>query len=274
MQSHLLFDYSIPAYGRQTKVAWARNPSRGALVFVHGFNGAAIRTWADFPMLVRENAEFASWDAIFFGYDGLHSEVASSSADLRALLDAMEHPSTLYGSSDASPNASRRHPPSYERIVLIAHSLGAIVGRRAMLDGHNQSNPAGWAAKVELFNFAPAHGGAKLMAILIEAFGLLAPIVPILQLVPRFIVLRDLKVGGPTVTRLEAETHSAVLAGKKNLRALDAVWARDDNIVTNGPFADDPAPAPGHVVRGKSHSSVCKPSDGYHLPLNSLKRHL
>jgi hypothetical protein len=221
---------------------------------------------------MRKHAKFANWDAIFFGYDGLHSEVASSSADLRALLDATEHPSTLYQSSDASPYANRSHPTSYKRIVLVAHSLGSIVSRRAMLDGHNQSTPASWANKVELFNFAPAHGGAKLMAILIEAFGVLAPIVPVVQLASRFIVLRDLKVGGPTVTRLEAETKNAVRAGKSNLRALDVVWARDDKVVTNGPFASDPAPLPGHVVKGKSHSSVCKPSVRYDLPLDSLVR--
>lgn len=275
MQSHLIFDALLPAFGRQTKVAWSMRPSRGVVVFVHGFNGAAIRSWADFPVLIRERAEFANWDVIFFGYDGQNTEVASSSADLRSLLDATERPDTLYQSSEALPQARRKHPSSYDRIVLVAHSLGSIISRRAMLDGYNESIPATWSPKVELFNFAPAHGGAKLLSLLSETIGLLDLAVSVAQFANKFIVLRDLKVGSPTVTRLESDTRAAVLAGRGNLRAIDTVWARNDKVVTNGPFALDPPPRPSNVVSGKTHTSVCKPAEkSYELPVNSVAKHL
>lgn len=275
MLSHQIFDSSIPTIGRQTKAVWAQDPSQGALVFVHGFNGSAVRTWADFPVQLRKNAEYAHWDAVFFGYDGRNTEAVSSAAELRNLLNLMENPKDFYGQSDAAPHAHRQHPAAYKRILLVTHSLGAIVARRAMLDGYQQALPAKWASKVQVFNFAPALRGAKIIALLADAFG--SPLVPMLAIAHLFnqlIVLRDLEEKGQTVVRLEEETRKAVSDGLLNLRAVDAVWSKNDPVVTNGRFADDPVPDALHIVENTTHSSVCKPSLQYSLPSNALIRHL
>lgn len=274
MLTHQIFDSKLPTLGRQTVAAWATNPNKGLLIFVHGFNGAPTKTWAEFPVQIRQQAEFENWDAIFFGYDGLNTAADSSAATLRTLLNATEDPKSLYESSDASPYAARAHPTSYQRIVLIAHSLGAIVSRRAMLDGYRERTPAKWAKKVELFNFAPAHRGAKLMALVLHSFGPAAPVLGMAQLFSRLIVLRDLDEAGQTVARLERETVAAVAAGRLNLRALGSVWAEDDRIVTNGSFADDPAPDASFVISDKDHSSVCKPDARYKDPIAAVRMHL
>src|SRR6266705_1056150 len=144
MSSHFIFDAGLPI-GVGSRVWWSHKPGGCVLIFVHGFNGQALATWSSFPSLLTKQSKFSDWDFVFFGYDGLHTEAVTSAVDLGQLLDMISSsPSQLYGASTASPHAARRHPQAYKRIVLVAHSLGAVVARRAMLDGYNRPRPAPW----------------------------------------------------------------------------------------------------------------------------------
>jgi len=242
------------------------------LIFVHGFNGQALATWSSFPSLLTKQSKFSDWDFVFFGYDGLHTEAVTSAVDLGQLLDMISSsPSQLYGASTASPHAARRHPQAYKRIVLVAHSLGAVVARRAMLDGYNRPRPAPWAKATELFTFAPAHNGAKLMSLLLETLGPAACVVPFVQLLGMFIVLRDLKERSGMLNTLHGDLKRTYDSGTaNNLRAVGTVWVRNDRIVTNGVLYPDPAPPPEAVLGGRTHSSVCKPDSSFNDPVNLL----
>src|SRR5262245_748707 len=89
MQNHFIFPKKLPTYGVESCVWWARKPTGKALVFVHGFAGQALSTWAGFPARLCDEAKCAGWDLYFFGYDGRHTEAASSASKLELLLDAM-----------------------------------------------------------------------------------------------------------------------------------------------------------------------------------------
>jgi triacylglycerol esterase/lipase EstA (alpha/beta hydrolase family) len=272
MSSHFVFDAQLP-FGIGTRVWWSRNPSGRVLVFVHGFSGKAVGTWSSFPSLLAQQPKCSGWDLIFFGYDGVHTEAVSSAGDLAELLDAIAaSPADLYAKSTSSPNALRQPPDVYTRIVLVAHSLGAIVARRAMLDGYNRSTPAPWSKKTEFFAFAPAHNGAKLMSLVLETFGLAGPILSLAQLFNRYIVLRDLKEGSGTLQTLHDDltrTYDAP-SNASNLRALEVILARNDRIVTNRVLYPDPSPAPGGILAGCTHSTVCKPDEVFPQPIDLL----
>ena len=272
MSSHFVFDAQLP-FGIGSRVWWSRNPSGRVLVFVHGFSGKAVGTWSSFPSMLTRHPKCSGWDLIFFGYDGVHTEAVSSAGDLAELLDAIStSPTELYAKSTSSPSALRQHPDAYTRIVLVAHSLGAIVARRAMLDGYNRSTPAPWSKTTEFFAFAPAHNGAKVMSLIFETFGFAGTLVSLAQLFNRYIVLRDLKEGSGTLQALHDDLRRTYdpPSGASNLRALEVILARNDRIVTNKVLYPDPSPGRGGILADRTHSTVCKPGEAFPQPVDLL----
>lgn len=268
MPSHFLFAANL-AYGVGSRVWWSHNPGGNVLVFVHGFKGQALGTWAGFPSALTQQSEYSDWDLIFFGYDGAHTEAVSSAAELSQLLDMISHsPTQLYNKSTSSPYSTRQHPPAYKRVVLVSHSLGAVVSRRAMLDGYNRKIPASWAATTELYTFAPAHNGAKLMALVLETIGPAAVLVPFVQLLGKYIVLRDLKEHSDTLNTLHDDLKRTFDGGAGNLRAIGTVWVKNDAIVNNKVLYPDFSV--DAVLSGRTHTSVCKPSASFPEPAKLL----
>lgn len=257
--SHFIFQSELSNFGRGSKVMWSSNPSGHALVFVHGFGGKATATWSSFPSLLPREPNLAGWDLFFFGYDGVNSDVTACASDLTKLLDELgRSPLDVYRQSDALPTSHRQHPSSYTRIVLVGHSLGAVVCRRAMLDGYNRPTPAKWAPITELFLFAPAHNGAKIVELVKATFPPIYALLSAAQLAGLFIVLRDLEGGSMTLTTLQAELKNKFGTGTApNLRALHTAIARNDRVVTNMVYQPDCAPV--EVMGTHTHVSVCKP---------------
>jgi triacylglycerol esterase/lipase EstA (alpha/beta hydrolase family) len=269
--SHFMRPSGLPSFGLRSEVLWSNNPTGNALVFVHGFNGKAVGTWSSFPSLLPCESKLSGWDFFFFGYDGLHTEVKSSADDLGELLDAMTlSPKDVYLKSMALPHSKRVHPATYERIVLIGHSLGAIVCRRAMLDGYNQRTPKSWAATTQLFLFAPAHNGAKITELVDATFPFTAPLASALHLIGLFGVLRDLEAGSKALRNLRDDLDLIYQGGKAaNLQALETVIARNDRIVDNLTYRPDWAPVP---ISGNqhTHTSLCKPNRAFIDPVSRL----
>lgn len=175
--------------------------------------------------------------------------------------------------------AARPTDFQYGQVLICAHSLGAVIARRALLDIALQDPP--WRDRlsaVRLQFFAPAHKGALIIKLAEE--GLAAISVPLafakingklaaVGLKSRYQVLQDLEPGSQTLTDLEAETRRLLDQDPQAHAYLRAhvVHARRDHVVAQGQFARDHRP---DFIDGKGHIEVCKPELGFLQPLETV----
>jgi hypothetical protein len=215
---------------------------------VHGFNGDALDTWKGFDTIALHRKELKETDLVFFGYDGLRSNALASASFLFDLLDDLMGGGSLLRRVKAAA-------PAYEKCVIAAHSLGAVVTRWALLRAHHQKAP--WLDKVRYLLFAPAHCGGIVVDSLSELLGATA--------ITKFIgsaakaklpLLNELAPGSVILKALEEQTRAAIAAGCEAVRAKRVVIAEYEEVVSNLPFAGDPFPT---AVRDARHTTVCKP---------------
>lgn len=251
-------------------VLFAANPCRNAVLFIHGFSGDAIKTWSDFHELLPDAPRFDGYDLYFYGYDGLRAQIHSSAALFRMFLDRM---------LGQTPDFLRANLPfivptraanfEYDRLLVVAHSLGAVIVRRALLDASQPA--ASWVSKVQLALFAPAHSGANVAKLALEAADGLSFLRPFASLA-KFVspLIDELQPGSDVLRQLAEETSAAIKDGANaHLTAKLVVIAEYDDIVRNARFAGDPPP---FAIPAATHSSVCKPNTKFKRPLEYLER--
>jgi triacylglycerol esterase/lipase EstA (alpha/beta hydrolase family) len=205
MQTHWSLR-AIPV-GEGSQAEWALEPKGKAIVFVHGFKGAAVGTWLEFPTMLRQEPSAAGWDLIFYGYDGVRTRATNSANHLRTFLQQLFTDPLPVMNTTLDNEAQRPTTFSYEKVIIVAHSLGAVVSRQAILDAHLIHAP--WVSRTGLILFAPAHLGAQILPLLMQTvtglggkFGAAATFF----LKFRWRVLRDLEPGSNTLSI--AERHS------------------------------------------------------------------
>ncbi len=267
MQTHY-FSRDLPQRGRGTRAYWAIHPARKAIVFVHGFRGSAVGTWTQFPDLLPGQTACSGCDLVFYGYDSLYRRAYVNAAMLLAFLnDLMSHPAELINATLPAEDA-RPSTFSIDKLVLVAHSLGAVVARQALLDAERAGHA--WRDRTHLVLFAPAHMGASVLPLIFSALGAFKlPIVPeALQF--GFPSLQDLAADSQTITDLRTETRRLLDKGAgKHLVARSVFLAEDDRVVNPNRFCDDPPPS---VIRGRGHINICKPDAQYQAPLKEVLR--
>ncbi|AEH82549.1 hypothetical protein [Sinorhizobium meliloti] len=98
------------------------------------------------------------------------------------------------------------------KVTVIAHSLGAPVSRRALLDAIR--NQASWAGKTRLQLFAPAHMGAYLNKVRKE-LGIASRLIASLTALTKFGVLSldGLEPGSPFLTQLMEDSSKELANG-------------------------------------------------------------
>jgi len=264
--SHFIWHQPLPNHGLDTRAWWSCEPGGQALVFVHGFGGRPLATWSQFTSLLARQPSCAHHDIFFFGYDGKHTEVVASAGQFRDFLnDLMASPKDMYLRSGAAAAGRAKHHRTYSKVVVVGHSLGAVVARRALLDAYNDSTHRRWARKVNLLFFAPAHVGAKLFSLVqLSPLGVALSVVPLAQLAGKYLALDDLKEGSRALQDLKDDLRREFGVGKPNLKAIRVVHAINDPIVRNATLFPDPAP---QRESGCNHLSVCKPNDRYLRPI-------
>jgi len=90
-------------YGRETVAYWSYNPEQKLIVFVHGFKGAAIATWVDFPGQLTLHRPTQGYDMVFFGYDSVTQNAGESANDLHTCTnDLLFKSSEIFNKSAAS----------------------------------------------------------------------------------------------------------------------------------------------------------------------------
>ncbi len=254
-------------FGRMTRAHWARSRATRAVVFVHGFGGDPVDTWVDFPTVLRGAAKLADCDLLFYGYDGLTTQANNSAAKFHDFLDRyLSNPAAVINTRH--PVNVARPPFSYRTVVIAAHSLGAVVTRRALLRAHRARDRSAaaspWLPTVRIVLFAPAHNGAYAAEIaksfLMSQGWWVAKVLGALgQLdVP---LLNDLERRSELIANLRADTTSAAAnaTADNHLVAKRVLWAENELVVYNDEFFRDPE---GDLQYGTNHFSVCKP-DGF-----------
>lgn len=247
---------------------WAFNPSGHVLIFVHGFMGCPTKTWRDFHSLMPQQAAAAGCDLIFYRYDGTHRRTNQSAVGLRKFLETLfTQPLTVINSSlskkDARPAGSR-----FTRFTLVAHSIGAIVSRDALLQGYRGGSP--WAPLTELVLFAPAHMGVVTVKLAQE----IAPLSSIwsifrgLQSLGWYQALLDVEENCQTLKHLRCGTRDMLTNNAApTLVAKKVILAENDIVINSTQFCGDP---PAELIRGKRHKNVCKPSPNFSEPVNTV----
>jgi pimeloyl-ACP methyl ester carboxylesterase len=244
----------VPGH-RRSKVIPARGTPNRAVVFVHGFTGDALETWRHFDHLLPESPRFQNCDIYFFGYDGFKSNTLAAASFLYRLLDDLGHrPASLLSPLIPSVGTGQR-AGGYSRIVLAAHSLGALVSRWALLQAWERK--CSWGDRVKVILFAPAHSGSELHRLTSQALGGFSWARALLSGAEVGCpLIRELQPGSPVLQSLAERTARAVQAGASFLVPACVVIAEREIVVNNVPFGEDPCPV---ALPDTTHESVCKP---------------
>ena len=103
-------------------------------VFVHGFGGKALKTWNNFPSGGLVHDWWRETDMLFVGYDSGRDNITAVADRIRKNLRyfyPLPHPPAM-NLGGAAPREDTSTP--YEELVVLGHSLGGLVLRRAMAD--------------------------------------------------------------------------------------------------------------------------------------------
>jgi pimeloyl-ACP methyl ester carboxylesterase len=249
---------------------FALRPQEKAVLFIHGFSGNAQETWPDFPGMAQKSPKFDGRDLYFYGYDGVQAGIESSAAIFRVFLERLFEEAAEMVNHSVPHAVYQRHVEfRYGELHIVAHSLGAVIARRALLDATRQNK--WWVSHVKLVLFAPAHCGAKVVDLALMAASSLSWMGGIFSAITQWVspLVPQLHPDSPQIKALWRDTELACAGGQApHLIAQRVIIAHYENIVENVTFVHDPPPL---TIPGTTHQSVCKPTETRRSPLNHLE---
>jgi hypothetical protein len=229
----------------------------------------------------------------FFDYPAEDQFVQASVARLRSFLNEVYPlpPSALLEAylrdfdwrlPDDLDTVSLRVLHPYSRLILVGHSLGAVVVRRFIADeaiSQDDARKSGGQVvpcrflDAELTLMAPAQIGFQLTG----AKALLNALPFSLSVVRFAMVFRafsDLKPGCFTLEQLHRETvKMAALFPASSAFRPRVLWGDQEDVVLVGRFdSDPPEDAQPPPAQGKNHKTVCKLTKNYELPADVVIR--
>jgi hypothetical protein len=242
-------------FGINSYVFWAKKPEGKALVFIHGFNGGPYTTFKQFDVLLRNYKEFAGCDIFFYGYSASKSQIAALAKGFVKMLLVLEKECVeLYNKSFKRVVLNPRNSNfKYDNIVIVAHSLGAILTRIALIEINKSDSEL--TKKFDMILYAPAHFGAHLS----ETYAILP--LGILNLLASFKLgvknSNDLRPSSKLIAKLLNDTK-AIQSGKNyQFTIAKAVfWAEVEKVVIQQDYLLD---KPAIVIEKTNHQTVCKP---------------
>jgi pimeloyl-ACP methyl ester carboxylesterase len=228
-----------------------------------------------FPSLILNDPQFKNDDLLFYGYES-RTQTAMASSGL--LFDDFEDLLTTPRRYSVNDEEQYVRPCTYERIVFIAHSLGAPVVRYMLLRAAGAN--AGWLDKTSLIFFAPATSGAYAERIVqMIANWSHGGTLGLLNWVFRFVwpVVDDLGIDSQFLTYVRDHTHAILeQPARQNLRSSLTAFGTRENIIRLVP-PELRCDSPYSWVPLRTHTNVCKPrmrKDESYLYLEDALRRL
>ncbi|MEY2506318.1 MAG: hypothetical protein QOH01_647 [Verrucomicrobiota bacterium] len=271
MQSHLA-SRTLSATKKPDKdveVLFAFEPERKAVLFIHGFSGGGISTWSKFNSLLPRLLKASQRDLYFYGYDGLRASLIGSANLFRQFLERLFAGGAGFINPHLPESCLRPAEFGYDELVIVAHSLGAVIARRALLDATRGGQL--WPKKTRLILYAPAHTGANVVKLalatcstftfswLLAAFARFqSPLIDQLNSDPKSKLL----------VQLLDDTLEACKNGQNDhLIAKKVLVAEYEKIVEQERFKPDPSSI---TIAHTDHKSICKPRRDFLEPLEAL----
>jgi pimeloyl-ACP methyl ester carboxylesterase len=264
--------------GANSSAIFARDPVGKAVVFIHGYGGNSVTTWAEFATLLPAEPKAQHYDFIFYGYDGLYGNATPSGLIFRDFLNDLFMNPTSIINPHLSRSAARDPQFKYDKIIIVAHSLGAVISRLALLLGHRERKQApgsySWLSKTAMIFYAPADMGAHVVLLAEELAAGPSIISTVLRFVGvggRFVspLIDELKENSAFLTRLQQDIEQETRAqNTEYLRPIRIIMASTDRIVATQGFPNDPVP---RTLANTTHRSVCKPLQTFLDPLDELR---
>jgi hypothetical protein len=246
----------------------ATNPKKQAIIFVHGFMGDYLKTWSSFELLLPERNSCSGQDIFFYGYNASTSTINGGASVFRVFLSNLMTNTARILNESLPAKGQRGQDFRYDKVLLVSHSLGAVIVRRAMVDATNSN--VEWVGKTSQLHFAPAHLGARVTKLALEAvsgFKFLRFFAGLVQYASPLV--DELEENSPPIQALITDTELALRGGNRHLTARRVVWAEEEKIVPNRKFPGDPD---AEVILGTTHTTVCKPSTTFNAPIEHLEK--
>lgn len=250
-------------HGLNTQAFFSYEEPKNLIVFVHGFGGNATGTWHNFLSLILFDDHFKKTDVIFYGYDTFKGQAGDHSAQLYDFLNLMERP----GDSQILPPQQNLPERNYQSILLVAHSLGAVLVRQAQLLASTENKS--WVEKSSLALFAPAHNGAEIILLAMQSLPGLFSLLGIFAKF-KYPILNDLSPTDEGILKhIREHTRDLQNSNKGDFsKARLVVHAKGDKIIKSFQYLLD---TPSKTIENSNHTKVCKPNQAYFEPLDYIK---
>ncbi|MBT8184287.1 MAG: caspase family protein, partial [Eudoraea sp.] len=112
---------------KEVKTIFRESPgANNLLLFIHGFSGEAGNTFGNIPELLMNDSRMDGWDMKPFGYSQYITPEMGK--DIWAGIDDIDRISNYLCTS------VKYKFDKYDRIAIVAHSLGGLIAQRAILD--------------------------------------------------------------------------------------------------------------------------------------------
>ncbi|PTM06623.1 MAG: hypothetical protein DA407_11580 [Bacteroidetes bacterium] len=109
----------------ESKESWEREEGNNLLLFIPGFSGESNETFGDIPKFLQANSNFDGWAMKTLGYSaGVQPKLGKD------IWGAIRDLDIIAGNLRGSIKFKFKN---YDRIAIVAHSLGGIVAQKAIL---------------------------------------------------------------------------------------------------------------------------------------------